>query len=43
MADLLGLDKEGDLVKDHMKANKWTWSDVDKFDFAILGQYNAID
>jgi len=43
MADLLGLAKEGDLVKDHMKANKWTWSDVDKFDFPILGHYNAVD
>jgi hypothetical protein len=43
MADLLGLQKEGDAVKDHMKANKWTWEDVDKFDFEILGRYNAID
>jgi len=43
MADLLGQQKEGDKVKDHMKANKWTWTDVDKFDFEILGRYNAID
>jgi DNA polymerase I-like protein with 3'-5' exonuclease and polymerase domains len=43
MSDLLGLTKEGDKVKDHMKANKWTWADIDEFDFEILGRYNAID
>ena len=43
MDELLGLKKEGDKVKDHMKANKWTWADVNKFDFEILGRYNAID
>ena len=43
MADLLGLEKEGDKVKDHMKENGWTWNDIREFDFDILGRYNAID
>lgn len=43
MEDLLGQQKEGDKVKEHMKANKWTWTDVKEFDFEILGRYNAID
>ena len=43
MEDLLGIQKEGDKVKEHMKNNKWTWEDINKFDFKILGRYNAID
>ena len=43
MHNLLGQEKEKDLVKEYMKANSYTWEDVKKFDFALLGRYNAID
>lgn len=43
MQDLLSVAKGGDAIDEYMMVNKWTWNDIEKFDFEILGKYCALD
>lgn len=42
--DILGWSSKGDAeLDDYKKKNGFTWQDIKKFDFSVLGKYNCLD
>lgn len=43
MVEILEWSRNDTLLKEYMKQNKYSWADVEKIDWDILAEYNALD